>query len=763
MKRESNQATDKVLPLTAAPLEHISKLDFARPNTLMKSFDGVLTRDLLLEPASFGLGKVPTKCKPDATTTMVCGFCSTGCGLNVHLQKGEAVNLTPSVDYSVNQGMACPKGWEALTVLNSPNRATKPLIRQGGKLRSTDWATAAEFFCERMKGIQEKHGDDSVAFLSTGQIPTEEMALLGALTKFGMGILHGDGNTRQCMATSVVAYKQSFGFDAPPYTYADFEESDVIVLVGSNLCIAHPIMWQRVLNNPHDPKIIVVDPRKTETASAASLHVPLQPKSDLSLFYGIARLLIENDWIDRDFIDQHTTVFTEFAEHVASFTSEQVAKDTALDEATLHYIAKLIHEGKRVSFWWTMGVNQSYEGVRTAQAIINLALMTGNIGRPGTGANSITGQCNAMGSRLFSNTTNLLGGHDFQNEQHRQKIADVMKIPVEKIPAENSWDYARIMKGILRGEIKGLWVICTNPAHSWINQEMCHDVLDRLDFLVVQDMYKNTETAKRADLVLPAAGWGEKEGTFINSERRLGLLKKVARAPGEALADFSIFKLLAHYWGCGDMFADWNEPEDVFQTLKEISKGQPCDISGIRDYRMLDESRGIQWPWPETSESDDCTKRERRLFEDGKFFHADGKAKFIFADPTPMPERPNERYPFLLLTGRGSAAQWHTQTRTSQSAVLRALYPRDAYVEIHPEDARRLGIRANQWIMVESQRGKVRARAFPTFCVRPSQLFVPMHYDGTNKLTLAHFDPHSKQPSYKNCAVRIRPAEPWEE
>ena len=297
-------------------------------------------------------------------------------------------------------------------------------------------------------------------------------------------------------------------------------------------------------------------------------------------------------------------------------------------------------------------------------------------------------------------------------------------------------------------------MICTNSAHSWINQNTCKEILDRLDLLVVQDMYHTTETAELADLYLPAAGWGEKEGTFINSERRIGLLKKVAKAPGQALSDFSIFRLIAHSWGCEEMFAAWQEPEDVFQSMKELSRDQPCDITGIEDYQMLDQRGGIQWPYAE-----DCQDEEsqRRLFADGQFYHADGKAKFLFEDPREMPEPPNERYPYLLLTGRGTASQWHTQTRTAKSSVLRALYPEDNYVEINPQDARRENISPNDLIQVESQRGRVKAKAYITPTIKPGQLFMPMHYETTNQLTLAHFDPYSRQPSYKNCAVRVRP------
>ncbi len=566
---------------------------------LLRQWSGPLTDDLVRAPGKFGLGQVPRKLVPDATTSVVCGFCSTGCGLNVHLQNGAAVNLTPDPDYPVNLGMACPKGWEALSVLAAEDRATTPLARDArGRLAPIDWDRAMHLFCDRFKAIQTKYGPASVAFLSTGQIATEEMAFLGALAKFGMGLVHGDGNTRQCMATSVVAYKQAFGFDAPPYTYQDFEESDAIVLVGSNLCIAHPIMWQRVCRNARRPEIIVIDPRKTETAVAATQHLAIKPKSDLTLLYGLAHILVAEGWIDETFIAKHTTGFAEFCRHAAAFTPERVAGATGITIEQLHYVARTIHKAERTSFWWTMGVNQSYEGVRTAQAIINLALLTGNIGRPGTGANSITGQCNAMGSRLFSNTTNLFGGRDFTSADDRQQVADILGIDAARIPNEGSWAYDQIIEGILRGDIKGLWVVCTNPAHSWINQNTCRDILDRLEFLVVQDMYHTTETAQRADLVLPAAGWGEKEGTFINSERRIGLLKKVSRAPGQALSDFSIFRLVAERWGCGHLFAKWKTPEDVFASLKELSRGRPCDISGIADYRMLDERGGIQWPYP---------------------------------------------------------------------------------------------------------------------------------------------------------------------
>ncbi len=726
---------------------------------LLHARTGTMTSELVLRPGDFGLGRVPARLKPAGTAKSICGFCSTGCSLKIHLNSdGEAINLTADPEYPVNLGMACPKGWEALTPLAATDRLTSPLLRNPatGRLESVSWAEAITAFVDNFKGVQARHGKHAVSFLSTGQIVMEEMALLGALAKFGLGMLHVDSNTRQCMATSHVAYKQSFGFDAPPFTYADFEQSDTLVFVGANPCIAHPIMWQRVMMNKNNPAIIVVDPRKTETAMLATQHVAVRPKGDLSFLYGLARELIQLGAVKHDFLAAHTTGFGEFEQFVAAFTPERVATDTGISPEALRRCAETIARGQRVSFWWTMGVNQSHEATRTAQAIINLALMTGNIGRPGTGANSITGQCNAMGSRLFGNATSLLGGYDFANADHRTHVAGILGLDPALIPAEKSWAYDQIIDGIDRGDIRGLWVIATNTAHSWINQGRFSAIREKLDFLVVQDMYGTTETARMADLVLPAAGWGEKEGIFINSERRLGVTRKVARAPGQALSDFAIFKLVAEAWGCGDLFRPWSSPAAAFKLLQQLSRGQPCDFSGIRDYDQIEAAGGLQWPFPEARDVRP-EDRERRLFADGKFFTPDGRARFLFDEPRPMPEQPDRDYPLILMTGRGTSAQWHTGSRTNKSAILRKLAPTVLHLEINPANAVALGIEDGVRIEIRSRRATIEAVAFVTTVVQPGQVFLPMHFPEVNKLTFPAYDPHSRQPSYKACAVTVRP------
>ena len=736
----------------------------ADPRRALRDADGAMTSELLRQPAEFGLGQRVAGQLPAATTTSVCGYCSTGCGLTISLDAdGRAIGLSPKTEYPVNLGMACPKGWEALEVLKADDRAARPLLRGRDGLQPVSWDEALAAFCGEFKAIQNESGRDAVAFLSTGQIATEEMALLGSVAKFGMGLIHGDGNTRQCMATAATAYKQSFGYDAPPYTYADFEQSDTLVFWGANPCLAHPIMWERVTRNRQpNLEIVVIDPRRTETAMQSTQHLPLAPKSDLTLAYGLAKLLIDDGAIDEAFIDAHTDGFDAFASHVADFDLDRVSAATGLPPESIERLATTLARGRAVSHWWTMGVNQSYEGTRLAQAIIALSLMTGQIGRPGTGANSITGQCNAMGSRLFSNTTSLLGGRRFESAADRRDVASILGLDDSAIPSQPSLAYHEILDAVRAGTIRGLWVIATNPAHSWINQGVMDEVREKLDFLVVQDMYTTTETARMADLVLPAAAWGEKDGTFINSERRIGRHRKVAQAPGEALADFTIFRLVADRWGCGDWIDRWTDPEAAFGILQELSAGLPCDITGIDGYAMLDECGGVQWPFSraEADSPGDGGRPgvERRLFADGRFFHDDGRARFVADDPRPMPEPTDAAYPLVLLTGRGSASQWHTQTRTSKSAVLRKLYPAKPYVEVHPVDAAASGIASGDVVSVTSRRGSVEVVAHVTPTVGRGRVFLPMHDAATNRLTHAAFDPHSKQPSYKACAVAIAPA-----
>ena len=680
-----------------------------------------------------------------------CNYCALACNLDFYTEDGKIKRVVPTPHYPVNKGFSCIKGLNLDKQCTKFNGSKKPLLKmKDGKRKAIEWKEAFDLFASKMTAIQEKYGKESVAYISTGQLPTEEMALLGHVGRSYMGI-NGDGNTRLCMASAVVAYKQSFGFDAPPYTLKDLELSDTIFFIGANPVIAHPIAWGRVRKNK-DAKIITIDPRKSETAMNSDMWIDIKTKGDLALFYTLANVLIEKGWIDQDYINNYTEGFEDFKAHVKKYTLEDVEERTGISKMRVLELAKIIHEGKRVSFWWTMGVNQSYEAVRTAQAIINLALITGNMGREGTGANSLTGQCNAMGSRMFSNTTALYGGGEYNNKERRKVVADILGMDENMLPTKPTLDYEQIIKGINKGEIKGLWVVCTNPRHSFSNNEEFKKAMKNLDFFVVQDIYEDTDSSKECDLYLPSVPAIKKEGFLINTERRLSALVPVLEKEEDELSDYEILLGIGEALGMGSLLDKWRTPKDAFNLLRECSKGMPCDITGVT-YERLRDSKGIQWP---CREGEELESDERRLFEDGKYYTPSGKAKLIFEDVTENPNATNEEFPFNLNTGRGTVGQWHTHTRTREIQAVTNIVSQKAYVDINRKDAERLNIKENDEVLIHSSNGhtsKFIARL--TDNLKEKTLYAPIHYIETNLLTPSVFDPYSKEPSYKTVQVNI--------
>ncbi|WP_283718719.1 molybdopterin-dependent oxidoreductase [Clostridium perfringens] len=680
-----------------------------------------------------------------------CNYCALACNLDFYTEDGKIKRVVPTPHYPVNKGFSCIKGLNLDKQCTKFNGSKKPLLKmKDGERKAIEWKEAFEIFASKMTAIQEKYGKESVAYISTGQLPTEEMALLGHVGRSYMGI-NGDGNTRLCMASAVVAYKQSFGFDAPPYTLKDLELSDTIFFIGANPVIAHPIAWGRVRKNK-DAKIITIDPRKSETAMNSDMWIDIKTKGDLALFYTLANVLIEKGWIDQDYIDNYTEGFEDFKEHVKKYTLEDVEERTGISKMRVLELAKIIHEGKRVSFWWTMGVNQSYEAVRTAQAIINLALITGNMGREGTGANSLTGQCNAMGSRMFSNTTALYGGGEYNNQERRKVVANILGMDENMLPTKPTLDYEQIIKGINKGEIKGLWVVCTNPRHSFSNNEEFKKAMKNLDFFVVQDIYEDTDSSEECDLYLPSVPAIKKEGFLINTERRLSALVPVLEKEEDELSDYEILLGIGEALGMGNLLDKWRTPEDAFKLLRECSKGMPCDITGV-SYERLRDSKGVQWP---CREGEELESDERRLFEDGKYYTPSGKAKLIFEDVTENPNATNEEFPFNLNTGRGTVGQWHTHTRTREIKAVTNIVSQKAYVDINRKDAERLNIKENDEVLIHSSNGhtsKFIARL--TDNLKEKDLYAPIHYIETNLLTPSVFDPYSKEPSYKTVQVNI--------
>ena len=684
-----------------------------------------------------------------------CNLCALACNLDFYVENGKIEKVSPTVDYPVNQGFCCIKG------LNLHKQQTKikarkaPLLRdENGNMKEISWEEGFKTFAEKMTAIQEKYGKESVAFISTGQMPTEDMALLGHVGRNYMKI-NGDGNTRLCMATSVVAHKQSFGFDAPPYTLNDAELSDTIIFIGANPVIAHPVFWGRVRKNT-TAKVITIDPRKSETAINSDIWLDIKPKADLVLLYTLANVLIEKNWIDVDYIEKHSEGFEEFKAHVAKFTLENVEKETGISAERVLELAEIIHNGERVSFWWTMGVNQGYQAVRTAQSIINLAVMTGNIGRPGTGANSLTGQSNAMGSRAFSNTAGLYGGGDFDNPVRRKAVAEALGVDESVLATKPTIPYNQIIERAISGEIKGLWVICTNPRHSWANNEEFRKAAENLDFLVVQDIYEDTHTAQLADLFLPSVPGIKKEGVFINTERRLSKMNPIiAKEEGEK-SDFEIFYGIGQALGMGSLLDNWKTPRDVFELLKKCSKGMPCDITGVT-YEMLEGpemsgSRGVQWPF---RAGEVLVEDERRLYEDGNYYTPSKKVKFHFEDIAENPTVASEEFPYIFNSGRGTVGQWHTQVR-SREIEANNIYSKESYVLMNPELAKELNIAENERVKIASQNGVTNEfNVVYSDTVKKNHLYAPIHYIETNSLTPSIYDPYSKEPSYKTVAVNI--------
>ncbi|GAA0825956.1 molybdopterin oxidoreductase family protein [Clostridium tertium] len=684
-----------------------------------------------------------------------CNLCALACNIDFYVDNGKIQKVSPTVDYPVNKGFCCIKG------LNLDKQQTKikarksPLLRdENGEMKEISWNKGFEVFAKKMTEIQAKYGKESVAYISTGQMTTEEMALLGHVGRNYMG-MHGDGNTRLCMATSVVAHKQSFGFDAPPYTLNDAELSDTIILIGANPVIAHPVFWGRIRKNK-DAKIITVDPRKSETAINSHMWVDIKPKSDLVLLYTLANVLIQNGWIDKKYIDEHTEGYEDFKNHVSKFTLDNVEEETGISKERVLELAEIIHNGKRVSFWWTMGVNQGYQAVRTAQSIINLALITGNIGRPGTGANSLTGQCNAMGSRAFSNTAGLYGGGDFDNKVRRKAVAEALEVDESVLATKPTLPYNVIIEKAIAGEIKGLWVICTNPRHSFTNNDEFKKAVENLDFLVVQDIYEDTHTAQLCDLYLPSVPAIKKEGVLINTERRLSKVNPVIPKEEGELSDFEIFLNIGKALGMGSLLDNWKTPRDVFELLKKCSKGMPCDITGVT-YEMLEGknmegSRGVQWPF---KEGQVIEEDERRLYEDGNYYTPSKKAKFHFEDIAENPTETSKEFPYILNTGRGTVGQWHTQVR-SREIEHNKIYRKESYVLMNPELARELNINENERVNITSQNGNTNEfNVVYSENVKKDHIYAPMHYIETNSLTPSVYDPYSKEPSFKTVAVNI--------
>ena len=600
--------------------------------------------------------------------------------------------------------------------------------------------------------VQAAHGPDAVGVISTGQLVTEEFYALGKLVQLGLGTRNLDGNTTLCMSTAVAGYKRSFGSDGPPGAYEDLERADVILLIGANIADNHPILCRRLQANP-GTTLIVVDPRVTKTAMMADLHLPIRPRADLALINGLIHIVIDRGAVDYDYVDRHTVGFEALKASVREYTPTRVAEITGLETGLLYETAALYSTAKAAFIGWTMGVNHSTKGTETVNAINNLALITGNIGRAGASPFSITGQCNAMGTREAGFASSLPAYRKFESVEDREALAGIWNVPVERIPSARGLAYPDIIEAALERKIRALWIIATNPIVSFPNRGALTQALEGLDFLVVQDGFHPTPTSEFADLVLPAAIWGEKEGTYTNSERRVSKVNRALAPPGEARPDFDIFLGLASALGVRDeLFPAWRTPADAFEEWKRVSAGRLCDYSGMT-YEAIEAHGGIQWPFADGASDPAAT---RRLYTDGVFETDDGRARLIPVTWEPFPEQPTGEFPLVLNTGR-TVEHWHTRTKTANVPILERLSPH-AWAEMNPHDARVLGLKPQNRVDIVSRRGRIRdVELRVTETVAPGQIFVPFHYAeaNANQVTQSAFDPVSREPNYKQSAVRV--------
>ncbi|ADW67202.1 molybdopterin oxidoreductase family protein [Granulicella tundricola] len=692
-------------------------------------------------------GKVSTARVADTWVKTTCGYCSVGCGMLVGVKDGKAVAARGNPDHPVNRGKLCPKGLSEHHILDGPGRAKLPLLRKNGKLEPVSWDEALSTMVERIANIQGRHGLGSLGVVGTGQLLTEEYYTLGKLVQLGFRTPNNDGNTTLCMASAVSGYKLSFGSDGPPGSYADMSTADVVLLIGSNIADNHPILCTRVGEGPDKRPgrtLIVVDPRVTKTAMMADIHLAIKPRGDIALINGIAHILIRDGLTDSNYIAAHTINYDAFAAYVAAFTPQHVSEITGLSVEKITKVAHLYGRARAGFIGWTMGVNHSTQGAVTVAAINNLALITGHIGRAGAAPFSITGQCNAMGTRESGFTSALPGYRKFDNPEHREELAQIWGIDAEEIPKARGMAYPDIIEGAVTGKIKALWFIATNPVVSFPNYELLKQALESVEFVVVQDGFHPTPTSDFAHLVLPAAIWGEKEGTYTNSERRISKVNCIVTPPGEARSDFDIFLALAERLGVRDrLYPGWQTTADAYAEWQRVSAGRLCDYSPY-SWKEIEDAGGIQWGG-------------ERLYADGAFPTADGRAILHNVPCDPFLEQPNEEYDFILNTGR-TVEHWHTRTKTAQVDMLNKMVP-NAWLEMNPVDAKRLQLRAHDKVTVTSRRSNVSGLELRiTSIIAPGQVFMPFHFAETNsnRVTLGAFDPISREPNFKQCAVRVQ-------
>jgi ferredoxin-nitrate reductase len=693
----------------------------------------------------------------------LCPYCGVGCGLIARAEGGRVTGVEGDPTYPVNHGRTCRKPLELASAVHAPDRATVPLLRERRdvRFREASWDEAIGGLAGKLAAIVDEHGPDAVAFYISGQLLTEDYYAVNKLAKGFIGTNNVDSNSRLCMSSAVAGYSGAFGFDGPPPAYADIGLADCLLLLGTNTAACHPIVWSRIRERRAEgATVICVDPRETQTARESTLHLPVRPGTDLPLLSAMLGLIEREGMVDEAFLDRSTSGWEEAVKVAREWPPERAAEVCGVEAAAIEKAARRFGEGPRSMALWSMGANQSRVGTMKNRALINLCLATGQIGRPGTGPLSLTGQPNAMGGRETGGLAHLLPGYRRVDDAADRAAMEAHWGLAESgrcISAKPGLAALDLFDGLREGRVKAVWIVATNPAVSLPDSARARAALEAAELVVVQDAHHPTETSALADAILPAAAWPEKQGTMTNSERRVGIVRKLVEPPGEALPDWRIFARLAAALGHGEQFA-WSGPEQVFAEFVASTAGRPCDLSGVSHERLMTKG-SVQWPVPDRHSSG-----TERLYETGRFPTADGRARFIATPHEDPAEQPTRRFPVMLTTGR-VAEHWHTMSRTGKSARLRRASP-EPLLEVSAADAERYGLRDGGKARIVSRRGESVMKVAVTAGMKEGVAFAPFHWGSryapagggqANGATNPVVDPVSKQPELKAAAVRLEP------
>jgi ferredoxin-nitrate reductase len=694
---------------------------------------------------------------PDLGET-VCPYCGVGCWLRLEGTAAQVTRVRGVEDAPANRGGICAKGAQLGPTIATPDRLAHPQLRTSrhNNFERVTWDVALRYVAEIFRNIVRTHGPEAVAFYGSGQLDTEAVYLAGKLFKGCLACNNTDSNSRLCMAAAVAGYRTSLGSDGPPCCYDDLDLADVVLIIGSNMAEAHPVTFDRLRDGKKrrpDMRIIVVDPRRTPTAAAADLHIPVAPGGDIALLNALGRLLLQRGAADPLFVDNHTRDFDAYREFLVGLDPQELYEAAGVSAAVLERTAGMIAGSGAFLSFYCMGLNQSTVGMWKNNSLINLHLLTGQIGKPGAGPFSLTGQPNAMGGREAGLLSHQLPGYrTVEDADHRRQVEAYWGLRPGKINPRPGLTAVEMFRALEKGQLKAIWVAGTNPAVSLPDLHHVRRALARAQLVVVADAYHPTETTRCADVLLPAAQWGEKEWTSTNSERMVSLSPRLFDPPGEALADWEILARFARTLGHGGF--EHGCAAEVWDEFIGLTAGRPCDMAGITGARLQEEG-GLQWPCPTPNHPG-----TKRRYLDGRFASPDGRAVFLPRDHREPRELPDHEFPFVLTTGR-LYAHWHTLTRTAKADKLVRREP-GPFVEVHPADAARLGVAAGDAVQISSRRGTVRLPARVSDGVPPGMVFVPFHWgdlfaDGhaANYLTISAIGRVAKQPELKFCAVNL--------